>query len=452
VRDIVELSERLVKSSLSRGLSEVEIYAVRTLMKVLTVANDRIFEGAVREDYNIGIRGALGKKVGSVSTNTPAEVEKLVDRLYVSARSSPEDPYWSGFPTDVGGINPVACYDERTANISEEELVSLLSHAAGKLKEPALARGVDRAIIAEGIVASGEMEVFVANSSGVNRVAKCSGVMMWLTLSLKKGDAYSDKTLSYMRRRIDLREIEAVSFREGERALMFFNSSPVGSGKYDVILTPSVAGQILMSALAPAFSALNILEGRSPLRDRIGDKVLNEKISLADDPSIEVAIGSRPFDDEGVATRTKNVVEKGVFKTVLHSYYTSRRMGSEPTGNGLRQRPTSQPTPSFTNLVVRPGKGSLESFIEEVRRGLVIYEVIGSWMSDPTTGQIKATVTHGILVENGKPVKPVKGVVMGGNIYRLLSENLQEVGDDVEVVNHVVTPSIWISNVDIAGH
>jgi PmbA protein len=450
--DVVEVSERLLRNSLERGLSEVEVYAVRTLMKTLTVADDRVLEGAVREDYDIGVRGALGRRVGSVSTNVLSlDVGRLVDKLYASARSSPEDPYWSGFPTDVGGLNQVACYDESTAGISEEELADLLSHVAGKLKEPALARGVDRATIAGGMVASGEVEVFIANSHGVSKSVRCSGAMMWLTLSLKRGGAHSDKTLSYIRRRVDLKEIEAVSIREGERALMFFNSSPIESGKYDVILTPSVAGQILMSVLAPAFSALNILEGRSPLKGRLGDRVLNEKITVVDDPSIEVAVGSRPFDDEGIATRTKNVIEKGVFKTMLHSYYTSRRMGSEPTGNGLRQRPASQPVPSFTNLVVRPGKGSSDSFAEDVKKGLVVYEVIGSWMSDPATGRLKATITHGMLVEGGKPVKPVKGVILGGNVYRLLSESLQGVGGDLEIVDYTVTPSLWIGSADIAG-
>ena len=450
--EVAEVAERLIRRSLERGLSEVEVYATRTLMRELTVASDKVVEGSVREDYDIGIRGAVGRRVGSVSTNQLSlDVDEVVSRLYASARSSPEDPYWSGFPADVGSYSPVGCYDERTARISEEELVELLFYTSGKLKEPALARGVDRATIAEGIAMSGEVEVFVANSYGVSRSLRCSGIIVMLALSLEKGGVQSDKTLSYVRSRVDLRELEALALREGELALNFFNSSPVESGRYDLVLVPSVVTQVLTSALAPAFSALNILENRSPLRGRLGEVVLSEKITLVDDPSIGGAVGSRPFDDEGVATRAKSVVERGVFKTLLHSYYTARRMGSEPTGNGFRRRSASQPVPGFTNLVVKPSKGSAESFTEEVRRGIVVYEVIGSWMSDPTTGRVKATVTHGLLVEGGRAVKPVKGVVIGGNIYRLLSENLREVGGDTEIVGNAAVPSLWVSNVDIAG-
>lgn len=221
-------------------------------------------------------------------------------------------------------------------------------------------------------------------------------------------------------------------------------------GRYDVVLDNEMVGLMLHEAFGHATEGDRVLADGSVLQGRVGEVVASELVSIVYDGLVEGRVYV-PFDDEGVATRAKSVLGRGVFKTLLHSYYTACRMGSEPTGNGFRQRPASQPVPSFTNLMVRPGKGSSESFAEDVRRGIVVYEVIGSWMSDPTTGQVKATVTHGLLIERGRPVRPVKGVVMGGNIYRLLSENLQEVGGNVEVVGNAVVPSLWVSDVDIAG-
>jgi PmbA protein len=81
----------------------------------------------------------------------------------------------------------------------------------------------------------------------------------------------------------------------------------------------------------------------------------------------------------------------------------------------------------------------------------VVYEVIRHWMSDPFTGSIKATVTHGVLVENGAPAKPVKGVVLGDNVYDWLSKSLVEVGSDIEVHGNIASPTIWVREVKVAG-
>lgn len=444
--------EELVKKTITRGFEEAEIYAVHSVTRWFSIASDKIIDSVVSEDYNIGVRGVLGKRVGSVRTNTlNTNVDKLLEKLYSATKSSPEDPYWSGFPVDVRDINPVTCYDEKTAKISEEELIEVLKYTMDTLKEPSLRRGAERASVVEGALSLRENEIAVVNSHGVERSVKCSDVMLWLMLSVTKNGASADKTFTYGKRGLFIKELEEKALREGELVLSFLNASPMESGNYDVVLVPEVTGDIVMYSLAPAFSALNILENRSPLRGKLREAVFSDTLTVLDDPSVDTATGTRPFDDEGIATTTKPVVEKGVFKTMLHSHYTARRMNTISTGNGFRQHPAAQPIPQFTNLVVKPGQGSLEDFMHNIARGLVVYEVIGYWMSDPVTGSVKATVTHGLLIERGTVVKPVKGVVIGGNIYEWLSKGLVEVGKDIEIIGSTVTPSLWIKGVSVAG-
>ena len=429
---MLSLVEEVVRKGISRGLSEVEVYAVKSTTWQFTISHDKVIEVSYREDQDLGIRGSMGKKVGGLKTNSLENTELIVDRLVSIVKSSPEDPYWSGFPPRQEKLNPVKTFDEKAVSRSVEEYVEILKYIMDKFKEVPVLRGVEKAVVTEGLFTISKVEVTILNSSGMLRQANYSPVTLWLELSVEKGGLSADKGLVYSRSVLDEKLLEKTALVEGERALLFFDSKPVESGTYDIVLEPSVAGEVLLYSLAPAFSALNILENRSPVKDKLGQEILSDKITILDNPSVETATGTRPFDDEGVATSTKPVVERGVFKTILHSYYTSRRMNAEPTGNGIRSHPASQPIPSFTNFVVKPGKGSLEEFAKDVRRGIVVYEVIGHWMSDPTTGSIKATVTHGLLVENGEVVKPVKGVVLGGSVYEWLSRNLVEVGGDTK--------------------
>ncbi|MEM0368454.1 MAG: TldD/PmbA family protein [Desulfurococcaceae archaeon] len=447
-----EVYEKLIQKAVGAGLSEVEVYAVRSTIRQFKVSNDKIIDVVYREDEDIGLRGAVNKKTGSMRINTiQVDIDSIVKKLVSIVKASPEDPYWVGFPLNTEIVVQSSSYDDKIANMNEEEYVEILRNTMDKFKEPALLKGASKVSIAEGSFTVLEAEISILNSNGIMRSGLRSSVQMWLGLYVEKNGLQADKSFVYERSKLDEKLLLEKAFEEGEKALLFLNSSPIESGVYDVIFDPITTGEIITSSLAPAFSALNILENRSPLKNKLGEKVFNEKLVLIDDPTVDSATGSRSFDDEGVPTRTKHVVDKGILKTLLHSYYTAKRMNVEPTGNGLRSHPASQPLPGFTNIVISPGRGSIDEFVHDVRRGLIVYEIIGQWMSDPVTGSVKATVTHGLLVERGSVTRAVKGVVIGGNIYDMLSNELIEIGSDIEIVGNTVTPSIWIKDVKVAG-
>lgn len=447
-----EVYEKLIKKAIEAGLSEVELYAIRNNFKQFRVSNDKIIEVIHREDEDIGLRGAVGKRTGSIRVNTlKLDVESIVKRLLNIIKSSPEDPYWVGFPSDTKLVVQVSTYDDKAVDMDEEEYVDILRNTMDKFKEPVLSKGASKASVVEGSFNISRVDITLMNSNGLERHGSRSIVQIWLGLFIEKNGSQADKSFIYERSKLDEKLLEKKAVEEGGKALLFLNSSPVESGIYDVIFDPVTMGEIIVSSLAPAFSALNVLENRSPLKNKLGQKIFNEKVELLDDPTVDSATGSRSFDDEGIPTKNKYVVSKGVLETWLHSFYTARRMNVEPTGNGLRQHPASQPLPGFTNIVLKPVGGSMEDFVRDVKRGIVIYEIIGQWMSDPVTGGVKATVTHGLLVENGDILRAVKGVVIGGNIYDLLSGGLIEIGKDVEIVGNTVAPSVWVKNVRIAG-
>jgi PmbA protein len=452
VEVVDDVIERIIARSTERGLSELEVYVVKTNIRVFTVANDKIIEASSSVDHDIGLRGSIGKRVGAIRLNNlPRNPDEALDSLIPVVKSSPEDPYWSGFASDAKAPLKVEAYDPRIGKMTEEEYVELLKATMERLKEPGLRRGVEKAFVAEGLLMASDLEVTISNTHGVCRSMKKSIVTIWLTLNILKNGSQSDYGLVYNKGILDQGELERKALESGERALLFFNSKPIESGEYEVVFEPTQTGLILQFSLAPAFSGLNILENRSPLRSKLGEVVFSDKVSIRDNPELRGGVGTRGFDDEGVATSNKRVVDKGVFKTILHSHYTAKRMNTDSTGNGIRTHPAAQPQPGFTNLELEPGSGNLEEFTRDLKKGIVVYDIIGYWMSDPFTGSVKATVTHGLLVENGVVVKPVKGVVIGGSIYDWLSRNLVSVGGDSVVNGNASTPSILISSVKVAG-
>jgi PmbA protein len=231
---------------------------------------------------------------------------------------------------------------------------------------------------------------------------------------------------------------------------MFGGARKIENGEYDLILMPQAAVGIIASTLIPAFSALNILEGRSPLRGKLESKVLAEELGISDNPELPLEIGSRRFDDEGMPTSSKVLIKDGVLKQVLHNYYTSSRMKLENVGNGFKRNPSSPTTPYPTNFFVHPGEVKLEDLQREVKKALIVYETIGQWMSNPFNGDVKATVTHALLVENGEVKGPVKGVLVTGNIYEWLGSKLNGLGRETFASEGIVAPGVWVEKVKVA--
>lgn len=444
--------EKLVEIGIKKGLSEVEVYSVESNILSFTISNNMVKEASRSRITNIGLRGAAGRKTGGITLTTlNIEPEKAVSELVGIVNSSPEDPYWPGFPPLIRRASSTTCLDRRITNISDEEALKLLLNTMEALRGKAMEKHVEKAIVVEGSLNLGTQKIRVLNLHGVDASSECTFINMWLTLSVESPSGSSDKSMFIAKRGLDESYILKRAEETGELATLFTNSGLVESGVYDLILAPEAAGLIISTVLTPAFSALNILESRSPLKDKTGKQVASPQVSIMDDPLIPLELGSRGFDDEGVGTYSKIVVDKGVFKQPLHSYYTASRMSTETTGNGFRRSPGSPVQPGATNLILQPVKGDLNSFINEAGRALVVYEMIGYWMSNPVNGVVKATVSHGLLVEKGRVIQPVKGVVISGNIYEWLNNGLVGVGGDLVVNDGVGSPSLWIHGVNVAG-
>ncbi|RLI20590.1 TldD/PmbA family protein, partial [Candidatus Bathyarchaeota archaeon] len=231
----------------------------------------------------------------------------------------------------------------------------------------------------------------------------------------------------------------------------FLKAKPIKSQKIPVIVRNQVFASILGVILSGPITADWVQKGRSPLSNKLETQVAAQKISIVDDGTLRGGWRTRPFDDEGHPTQRTAIIENGILKNYLYDSYTALKDNVKSTGNAFRGRYWMPPQPSPTNLMLEAGDVSPEEMIEETKGGVFIEETIGEWLSNPISGNLNATITHGYLIENGELTTPVKGIVMSGNLYEILKDGIELIGNDLRNNMQNYSPTVKLKEITIAG-
>ena len=229
----------------------------------------------------------------------------------------------------------------------------------------------------------------------------------------------------------------------------------VDSGEYTVVFSNKVMASLL-STYSSVFSAEAAQKGLSLLKDKEGEMIAAEIITLTDDPLYKEALVKATFDDEGAATAPKNVIENGKFTTFLHNLATAAKAGVKTTGNGFKASYSSPVGINHYSFYINPVKGSLDDLFEEAGNGIYITSVEGMHAgANPITGDFSLS-SGGFRIENGKKAGPVKGITISGNFLQLL-KNISSVGEDLKFnpvalsAHRCGSPSVLVKGITIAG-
>jgi len=216
-----------------------------------------------------------------------------------------------------------------------------------------------------------------------------------------------------------------------------------------VIFTPNGVASALLSPLVLAFNGKSVLEGASPLKDKLGEQVFDKNLSLWDDATIAYGVGSYPFDDEGVSSQRLPLVTDGVVTNFLYDLQTAALAGTQSTGNG--QRAGGFPRPDISSLILSGGDVPFQAMIEDIKEGLIVEEVMGAEQGNILGGDFGGNVLLGYKVENGEIVGRVKDTMIAGNVYQVLKE-LLGIGQEARWVGGILqTPPLYCSNVSVTA-
>lgn len=212
-------------------------------------------------------------------------------------------------------------------------------------------------------------------------------------------------------------------------------SRDVGRGNFKAGERKFLSVRLLNGLLAGMYGS-NIQQKRSFLADMKGKKIGSDHFTVIDDPLIKGGLGSQAFDNDGITAKKRTMIDKGVLKEFWVDWYYSRKLGWEPTSG----RPA--------NVVIPPGKRSIEEIMKDLGRGILITGFIGG-NSNSTTGDASVGIL-GQLFEEGKTVQPVSEMNIADNHLKFW-QNLAEVGNDPWLYSSFRTPSLVFTDVVVSG-
>jgi len=243
-------------------------------------------------------------------------------------------------------------------------------------------------------------------------------------------------------------DIERTGKESGEIARDSKDPKNCSKGNYDLVLSPMAFAPILMH-IGEASSIFSVESGLSFFSDKVEKKVGSEKLTVYDDGTLANGIGSTKADAEGVGTKVNTLIDKGIFKTYLYNTSTARRYKTESTGNA------GMISPVPWNIVVKPGKESINRMIKNIKKGIYVTNVWYTRFTNYHTGDFSTIPRDGaFLIRNGKITGSLKGMRISENIIKMLM-NIDAVGDKPvhlrtwEADMPVYTPAVLIRNCNI---
>ncbi len=410
---------------LSNKADEVEIYRSQNRSNSIQLKKGEIELYKDSESYGYGVRVIVEKKMGFSFANQLNE--KLLDRAMDVAKVSERDPHLS-LPEKKQSYGAVEVYDPEIVELEADEAASL---AVG-LISPCKERGV---VPSTASFSWGTSKVDIINSFGICCSEEDTSCFAFVSTVASNGEKTSGSDHDSSRH-LDL-DFEKIGRTAAELAKNSLGAKSLDKMKTNVTLKPEAVAELLGNTLIPAFTADNVQRNRSPLSERLGEKLFHD-LDIIDDGLLKKGLGSSVFDDEGVASQRTHLVKNGVLKGFLYDTYTARKGDQSSTGNANRASYTSLPQVGSTNFMI-DGAGELSG------KGLVVHGLIGAHTSNPVTGDFSVETRNAFL--EGKPVKKA---IISGNVYELFGD-IGGIGDDVKQVFSVVTPSVEFLEMSIAG-
>jgi len=391
-------------------------------------------------DKSLGVTVYLGHRRGNASTSdfSNAAIERTVQAAYDIARFTAEDPM-AGLPDeqDIAQYHPELDLFHPWA-ITSEEAAQLALRC-----EDAAMRTSKRITNSEGAAVSAQQShFFSAHTHGFRGGYASSRHSLSVSPIAGKGNNMQrDAWYTSMRSADELSSPEAVGRYAAERALSRLKSRKIATTQCAVLFESPVAAGLL-GGFVQAVSGGALYRKSTFLLDSLGQRVFPKHIDILEDPHVLRGKGSSPFDDEGVTTRARRVVDAGRVQGYFLSTYSGRKLGMPTTGNAGGSH----------NLVMRSrltqAGDDLDAMLQKLGTGLFVTEMMGQGVNYVTGDYSRGA--SGFWVENGQIAFPVQEITIAGNLKDMF-QGIQAIGSDAYTLGAKTLGSVLINRMKIAG-
>ncbi|MDN7024693.1 TldD/PmbA family protein [Methanoculleus sp. FWC-SCC1] len=410
---------------------EVEVFYVRGSSISAEIKQSIIGAAEASREWAVAIRTIKDGRIGISSTSDPAKWRECLDAALASGRiATPQE--WHGLPKPADIVS--------TAPSADRELVVDAGGAAdliARLLEGAAEYPVD---VAGGGADLARSHLTIANSSGVLYGMERTSASVSLEAIREHSTGY-EFAASPFTADIDPRSV-------GEQAAFLASHSVGGqeilTGRYDVVLSPIAAAQLIGTILVPALSGRNVKAGRSYLAGKLGEQCMDESLSIVDDPFAR-GMGSTCWDGEGVPTQQLDFVRDGELRCFAYDLKTAYRYGEDSTGSATRSGAGGAPAIGLHNLVVDGPRTRVDD-----ERAIFVHTVVGAHTANPFSGDFSIEVSNAYWIEDGVAGDPIRTAMFAGNLFEML-RSVDGLGEDSRIVGRLILPSIRFNNQHIVG-
>lgn len=419
---------------------EAEVFQVSLEETQVRFEANRLKQLQTKQQTSVALRLVKKGRIGYATTTDIGNGQDLVSNAVETAQFGTIASFQLPGLTDYPKVEILDTAVESVSigemiRLGEEMIATITGHTAGIICEAGVSRGI--------------ISVRIINSRGGQADYRKSffsldieGSLIEETDMLFVGESESSCH--------PLSEPETVTALVLQQLELAKNRASVPSRELPVVFTPNGVASALMLPLMAAFNGKLVLEGASPIGNRLGQSVFNDKLWLWDDPTVGYHTGSRPCDDEGVPSQRTPLVEKGTVASFLYDLQTAALVSTRSTGNGSRSR-GGMPAPAPSAFVIAPGSTTLDEMVQDMKEGLVIEQLMGAGQGNILGGDFSGNVLLGYKVENGKIVGRVKDTMVSGNVYQVLKE-ITAIGSEARWIGGFLnTPHLYCPKVSVAS-
>lgn len=432
--------QEIIKEALNIGLDEIEIYETSSSRLSMSLFESKIDSYTIANDQDYLIKALINHKMVEchLASLDNLDINLVLNNLKENALSIESEDISSLYEGEKE--YPEVKYKVNTfKNKTYEEKVEILN------KLETLCLNLDSRI--KQVMSIDYEEVLnttsITNSKGLNINKSLDYALVSIQLLASEND---DNKSAYKVDFIvdDDFDLESFAKKAVLEAVSKLNSKSINSGEYQVIMK-NEAMRSLLGALCGLFVGENVYKGISLLKDKLNQKIFDEKINIVDNSLLDYSFNSSPFDDEGVSAKKTVLVEDGILKAYLHNLKSAHMMNMTPTGNGYGA------STSPTNLAILNGDKSFDELLKIMNDGIIIEDISGLHAGLNSFTTQFSLLASGFEVKDGKIVRPINLITVAG-VFLDMMKDIKAIGNDLEYgINGIGSPSILFNKLNISG-
>ena len=437
--------DKLFEKASLKGIDEFEIYFLSNLNTSIKIYQGKIENFSNNQNQGISFRGMVDGKMGySYSESLEDEdIDFLINEVIENASciESLDKQFIYG---EKANYTDTITYSSAIENLDTDLVKDFLI----KMEEYALS--IDERVKKVNFCsfAMGSGEKIIKNSKGLELHSKENICYTYISVIAEENGIVKTGSHFQLGRdfsKFDYKELSEVAVK---RALKKFGTITLTEVPKTCVIE-NLAFSSLLGAMSNIFSAEAVQKNISKLKGKLNESVASSIVTLVDDPFLKDGLANSSFDDEGVPTLYKEIIQDGILKTYLYNLKTAYKDGVSSTGNGVKGSYKGTVGILSFNLYIKPSDKSFDKMIENIKEGIFITNFAGLHSGLNTISGDFSLAGEGFYIKDGKIDKPLNQITISANFFELL-KNIKDIANDIKFsFSSVGSPSIVVEGLKV---